>query len=155
VKRIDDSSKVMGIKKRIFLFLAISLFFVLIDQALKYLVVRFWPNYIIENPNIAFGLYFPYPEILMVLAVLLFFSFSISEIKKNRESNLIILIAFASVFGGGVSNLTDRVTRGAVQDYFRLPFSTFNLADILIFLGLIYLLYSYFFIKQKRGRRPL
>lgn len=57
-------------------------------------------------------------------------------------------VALGLIFGGGLSNLLDRYSRGYVIDYFsfpRVPWAwfrrlVFNLADICIFLGILLLL---------------
>lgn len=67
-----------------------------------------------------------------ILAVLIFFSYK--EISKNRKKFAI----WQFVIAGGVSNVIDRIFRGYVVDFIQLKFfGVFNLADLMIVLGVI------------------
>lgn len=50
-------------------------------------------------------------------------------------------LAWAAVFIGGVTNTIDRLAHGCVTDYLHPPFfPSFNLADIMVFLGVVTLI---------------
>ncbi|MFZ1626935.1 MAG: signal peptidase II, partial [Candidatus Moraniibacteriota bacterium] len=50
-------------------------------------------------------------------------------------------LAWASILFGGFINALDRLLHGCVQDYLHFAFfPSFNLADIMLFLGVVFLL---------------
>ncbi|BBF44969.1 lipoprotein signal peptidase [Lachnospiraceae bacterium KM106-2] len=63
--------------------------------------------------------------------------------KKNSK---LLLIGLSLIIGGAVSNLTDRMEKGYVVDYFsfnhgkKLKNIVFNLADMCVFLGALFVL---------------
>jgi signal peptidase II len=77
---------------------------------------------------------------LLVLLVLLY------RILTKPNLNLLLLIAFALVIGGGIGNLIDRIAHGSVTDFFqiRLGFfrtGIFNIADVAVTTGVFMLLF--------------
>lgn len=115
--------------KKIFLFS--GLVFVL-DQLSKKLVFFYWPELLFCNSQMALGL--PKTAWLFWPSYLFFFCFLSWLIFKNRSS-----LALFFVLGGAVSNLFDRFFLGCVADWLAFfNFPIFNLADVAIFLGLIW-----------------
>ena len=60
--------------------------------------------------------------------------------KEEKRSDQLLLCSLALILGGGLSNLTDRIRRGYVVDYFSLPIKPIrhvimNIGDLGIFLG--------------------
>jgi signal peptidase II len=77
---------------------------------------------------------------LLVLLLLLY------RILTKPNLNLLLLIAFALVIGGGIGNLIDRIAHGSVTDFFqiRLGFfrtGIFNIADVAVTTGVFMLLF--------------
>ena len=77
---------------------------------------------------------------LLILLVLLY------RILTKPYLNLLLLIAFALVIGGGIGNLIDRIAHGSVTDFFqiRLGFfrtGIFNIADVAVTTGVLILLF--------------
>lgn len=125
-------------KKNYFLhFFILTTIFVLADQFIKFAVNLIWPEIIIANNKILFDLKFNGSEILMLVALILFFIFTISEFKSNTGKNQKSVVALSLIFSGGLSNLIDRLLRGGVIDYLNLYFWRINLADIYILAGII------------------
>ncbi|MEO1941680.1 MAG: signal peptidase II [Campylobacterales bacterium] len=66
-------------------------------------------------------------------------------------------ILFGLIFGGGLSNILDRFTRGGVVDYLYwhcgFQFPVFNLADVLIDLGVGFLLLHLWLSHRKVQQR--
>lgn len=65
------------------------------------------------------------------------------------QSVLAVRLAWFVIFMGGGVNALDRGFHGCVKDYLSLPyFPSFNFADMMLFLGVIYLLWMIL------GRKP-
>lgn len=68
----------------------------------------------------------------------------------REKGNPLRKVGCAFVLGGGLSNLYDRLKKGHVVDYIRLPFlklkklagMVFNLSDVFILLGSIFILFG-------------
>lgn len=106
------------------------------------------------NPGISFGIDIPTP----LLVLLISFSFIAASFiiwkEMLRDSSLSFLaISGAALFlGGALSNITDRLIRGCVPDFFHLSwFPAFNMADIGINLGAFLLLVSTMYKKNVRN----
>ncbi len=104
---------------------------IIVDQVVKW----WWLHHksAVLNPGIAFGFWGSnYWVILIVLALWI--------IWHQKQSHW----GWWLIFGGGVSNLIDRLTLGAVVDMIKLPFwpTTFNLADAAIVAGSVWLVVS-------------
>ena len=102
----------------------------------------------VKNPGVAFG-WFPdwkLPPILMALAMIIIITY---YSLKLPEEERITRWALALLVGGAVGNLYDRVTYGFVVDFFLFHFGSFdfpvfNIADIIIDLG-VFMLFIYIF----------
>jgi len=104
----------------------IALLVVIIDQAVKFLLVQNSFPGLVLNRGIAFGFF---PSDLWTIINLFIIILSLILINKSFAKSLII--------GGGMSNIIDRITRGYVVDYINLPIiPTFNLADWAITIGI-------------------
>ncbi|MDR1928678.1 MAG: signal peptidase II [Endomicrobium sp.] len=85
---------------------------------------------------------------IILLSALLFVYKNWAKIRKNHR------YAFCFIISGGISNLLDRIFRGAVIDFFdfgvyllRCP--CFNIADLCIFIAIIFIFFDVFFKKRK------
>lgn len=99
----------------------------------------------VENPGAAFGflanktVFFVILTIIIV-AVLLYLAITM----KNKHS--LSYYALALVVGGAVGNFWDRVSKGTVTDMFDFRiWPVFNLADMALVVGLIYIAYRLIF----------
>jgi len=125
----------------------IFLFLILGDQLVKYFI-RFKGGFYICNPNLAWGIsiqpYFFWILWSSIILGLLFFL----QTSKNKLVPILIL-------SGAISNLVDRLIYGCIIDFIDLNFlftnfkgwPLFNLADLLIVLGLIIIIFK----KNKNG----
>lgn len=76
---------------------------------------------------------------MIILAGLLIILFRMFQTKNTEVASIISLIIL-----GALSNLQDRVSLGFVIDYFHLyPISYFNLADLMIGIGIILLIFKF------------
>lgn len=110
----------------------------LLDRVLK---IYFWQhtNFAYLNQNISFSLpigqYFLWP-ILFLLLIFVYFQCWQAYKKKSKH-----FFAWGLIFIGAVSNILDRLNYGGVIDFISVPyFTVFNLSDVFIFFGVVYLL---------------
>lgn len=87
--------------------------------------------------------------IIITLILILIMIFILS--KNYPQKNYWQTFSFLLIIGGGASNLYDRMVLGYVIDFIKislLPFSTFNLADVMIVGGIIGFIVNYFFLNK-------
>ena len=69
-----------------------------------------------------------------------------------KQKEFVFYAPFALIIGGGISNLADRVFKGCVVDFVRIPLwpTTFNLADLAITVGVLLIIFSVYrdFLKK-------
>lgn len=123
---------------------------------------RFTKVYILKNPSPNFGggffdlhlnteLAFSlpitylilYPVIIIILLFLIYFWYG--DFKKRS----VLIWPWALVIIGAISNLMDRIQYGGVIDFINVPyFTVFNLSDIYISIGVVWLLWYQWFYKK-------
>ncbi|MBR4830352.1 MAG: signal peptidase II [Bacilli bacterium] len=141
-------------KKKITILSIISFLIIVIDRVVKIIVNRYIPLnksisviknvfYLtnVHNEGAAFSIMTGLRYILIFLSVA-FLMFIIYYMYKKKKYN----IEFALIIGGLLGNLIDRVIFGYVIDYigviiFKYYFPIFNIADSLIVIGAIILLF--------------
>ena len=144
--------------------LVYATFFFIIDRITKLMIVnnshlmpitiidKFFSITYVKNPGVAFG-WFPdwrLPPILMALAMILIITY---YSLKLPEEERITRWALALLVGGAIGNLYDRVVYGFVVDFFLFHFGSFdfpvfNIADIIIDLGVFMLFVDIFFLSD-------
>ncbi|NTV92220.1 MAG: signal peptidase II [Chlorobiaceae bacterium] len=100
-----------------------------------------------ENNGIAFGMEFA-PKAIMILLIGTISLLIVLYVLKSENRTTRFLLPFALVFGGGVGNLIDRITRGKVIDFIHFDlydgivmgtwvslWPIFNIADSAITIG--------------------
>ena len=136
-----------------------AIFFIVCDRFLKCLAVNdflsnkkiigdFFQLNFASNYNIAFSLplagWWLNVLIVLIIVVLVYNLLRLPLKRKHDQANFLLIIIF-----GAVSNLFDRIKYGYVIDYFDLKYWTvFNLADVMIVGGTIFLGWTIF--KEKR-----
>lgn len=89
------------------------------------------------NPSLAFSI--PLPLYLILFLNILIGAFLFGWYLKTKGGEKIALLA---IIFGGLSNLIDRLTHGGVIDYIMVGWwPVFNIADTLIIVGILWLLY--------------
>lgn len=114
------------------------------------IIENFFTITFVKNPGVAFG-WFPdwrLPPILMALTMIIIITY---YSLKLPEEERITRWALALLVGGAVGNLYDRVTYGFVIDFFLFHFGSFdfpvfNIADVIIDLGVFMLFIDIFFL---------
>ena len=138
-------------------FLSFSIFIVLLDQFTKYLM--FYNNKLfinkdfvlfkldfVKNYGAAFNI-FSGSRIFLSLISIFFSILLIYLILRKNTLNQFDLFAYSFILGGTIGNGIDRILKGFVIDFINLNiinFPVFNIADISINVGFIFLLYRIF-----------
>ena len=142
-------------------FLSLSIFIVLIDQFTKLLMFYNTKLFInkdfllfkldlVKNYGAAFNL-FSGSRVFLSLISIFFSVLLIYLIFRKNTLNRFDLYSYSFILGGTIGNGIDRVYKGFVVDFINLNiinFPLFNIADISINIGFIFLLYNIF--KNKR-----
>ena len=142
-------------------FLSLSIFIVLIDQFTKYLMFYNKKLFInkdfllfkldfVKNNGAAFNI-FSGSRIFLSFISIIFSILIIYLILNKNNLNTHDLYFYSFILGGTIGNGIDRIFKGFVVDFINLNiinFPVFNIADISINVGFIFLLYSIF--KNKR-----
>ncbi len=136
-------------KKRFFFLLIFLLF---CDQYIKYGFVYFNWGYdgpvisltLAYNYGVAFSMlsflqeYLKYVQLCILFAGLIYLYF-------NKDVFTRYSLAICILLAGGLSNILDRFTYGAVVDYvywhYKFDFAIFNLADVLIDFAIVLIIY--------------
>ena len=136
-------------------FIFLSIFIFIIDQFTKYLIFQNYNLFInknlilfkldfVKNYGAAFNIFSGSRLFLSIISI----TFSIILlylILRKKTSNLYYLYAYSFILGGTIGNGLDRILKGFVIDFINLNiinFPVFNIADISINIGFIFLLYS-------------
>ena len=99
----------------------------------------------VENEGIAFGINKQnFVNIILSVAILIFIVNYIINQKANL--NIKILVFLDLILAGGISNLLDRIFKGAVFDFIKVgDFPVFNIADCCIVIGWILFVINFVF----------
>lgn len=131
-----------------------------------FVVDRFTKVYILKNPSpdfgggffglhintdIAFSLpmtyFILYPIIILILIALVFI-----WNKAVRQKSTLVW-PWGLVIFGAISNFLDRIRYGGVIDFINVPyFTVFNISDIYISLGVVWILWYYWFYKNNADK---
>jgi len=126
---------------------------------LFFLVDRFTKVYILKNPSPEFGGGFfslhineqiafslpltyliLYPLVILILILLIFFWY------KDLKKKSILIWPWSLIIIGAISNFLDRIQYGGVIDFITVPyFTVFNISDIYISLGVIWIMWHHWF----------
>ncbi len=138
-------------------FLSLSILIVLIDQFTKYLMfynkkllinkdfLLFKLDFV-KNYGAAFNI-FSGSRVFLSLISILFSIILIYLIFRKNTLNSFDLYSYSFILGGTIGNGIDRIYKGFVVDFINLNiinFPVFNIADISINIGFIFLLYNIF-----------
>ena len=142
-------------------FLSLSIFIVLIDQFTKYLMFYNKKLFInkdfllfkldfVKNYGAAFNI-FSGSRIFLSFISIIFSVLLVYLITRKNSLNSFDLYSYSFIRGGTIGNGIDRILNGFVIDFINLnfiKFPVFNVADISINIGFVFLFYSLF--KNKR-----
>lgn len=150
--------------KKLFISVTLLVCLILIDQYIKFLFVDGFEHrgeclsfILVYNYGVAFSMFaflaenLKYIQIAIMVGAVLYLAF-------NRDLFEIYYIPAVLVLAGGISNIYDRFIHGGVVDYIYwhcgFEFAVFNLADILINLGVgIILLINYLEYRKTKKQK--
>lgn len=158
--------------KRNTFILVVIIFNIIIDQVSKFwvrahvakgsvssIIGDFFTLHNVENSGAFLGMGSNLNETLRVIFLLilpiLVLAYVLYYIIKNKNMNLLTLLGFCCIIGGGIANLYDRIVYGSVTDFFHIDlggvFKTgiFNVADMSVMFGLAVLLFTNFKKEEK------
>ena len=138
-------------------FLSLSFFIVLIDQITKYLMFYNYQIFVnkdfllfkldfVKNYGAAFNILSGNRIFLSIISIIFTIILLYLILRKNT-SYTIDLYSYSLILGGTIGNGIDRILKGFVIDFINLNiinFPVFNIADISINIGFIFLLYNIF-----------
>ena len=138
-------------------YLSLSIFIILIDQFTKYLMLNNYKIFInkdfllfrldfVKNYGAAFNI-FSGSRIFLSFISIIFSILLIYLILRKNTINSFDLYSYSFILGGTIGNGMDRILKGFVIDFINLNiinFPVFNIADLSINIGFIFLLYSIF-----------
>ncbi len=113
---------------------------------------RFFEIEILRNTGAAFSILKNGNLFLGVFAIIVFVMLSYYVMNNGRELKLIDVHALSFLSAGILSNALERFLDGYVTDYFKLVFinfPVFNLADVFINIGVVFLVISLLFCDKK------
>ena len=142
-------------------FLTLSIFIILIDQFSKYFIFYNYKKVIninfllfrldfVKNYGAAFNIFSGNRIFLSCISIIFTILLTYLILRRNNL-NLLDLLSYSFILGGTVGNGIDRIFKGFVIDFINLNFinfPVFNIADISINIGLVFIIYSFF--KNKR-----
>jgi len=138
-------------------FLSCSIFIIILDQFTKYLIFYNYKTVInkdfllfkldfVKNYGAAFNI-LSGSRIFLSFISIIFSILLIYLILRKNTSNSFDLYSYSFILGGTIGNGIDRIFKGFVIDFINLNiinFPVFNIADISINIGFIFLLFSIF-----------
>jgi signal peptidase II len=149
----------MKITKKTILFIILIVFFVVADRFLKVLCLNGYFDRpvpvlgdifsldFVKNYYISFSIPFSGPILTifigLIILILLFYWFKLYVANIGNKTVDINLSPLTLLIIGAILNFTDRISYGFVVDYFSLKyFTVFNLADVMICAGVLWLIFS-------------
>ena len=147
------------------LYLILSILFVIADQVVKMWIVNnfslhegmeFMKGIVsilyVRNTGAAWGMFegkmfFFYLITAVAVGTLVYLMF------KEKGKSKLLLTAYSLILAGAVGNFIDRIRLGYVVDMFKfefIDFPIFNVADICLTIGVIFLFYYVIFKEQSK-----
>ena len=147
------------------LYLILSILFVIADQVVKMWTVNHFSLHegmefmkgivsilYVRNTGAAWGMFegkmfFFYLITAVAVGTLLYLMF------KEKGKSKLLLTAYSLILAGAVGNFIDRIRLGYVVDMFKfefIDFPIFNVADICLTIGVIFLFYYVIFKEQSK-----
>ena len=138
-------------------FIIVSFFIIIIDQFTKYLMYRNYQAFVnidfiffkldfVKNYGAAFNIFSGSRIFLSIISIIISIIL-LCLIVRKYTTDINELYSYSFILGGTIGNGIDRIYRGFVIDFINLNFinfPVFNIADISINIGFIFIIYSLF-----------
>ncbi len=157
VRKFVNERNIFMKKDTIHLYLFFATALMLLDRLTKYLVMYMLPHYkineicsidLVFNRGISFGL-FHSDNVMIFTAVNMLIGFVVTMLLFHAFYRVLAgqsIRAEVCIFVGALSNIIDRYVYGGVIDFIALSyrnwhFAVFNVADMFIFCGVVWMLF--------------
>lgn len=111
----------------------------------------------VENRGAAFSILWGKTSFFIVISIIVIALLGYFLIRYRAGETLLMRLAIASIIGGALGNLIDRIFRGYVVDMINplfVRFAVFNVADIFVTCGTILLVFLLVFLPLlRRGKK--
>ena len=138
-------------------FISFSIFIIILDQFTKYLMFYNYEKFLnkdfllfrlnfVKNYGAAFNIFSGNRIFLSCISIIFSILLTYLILRKN-SLNSIDLYSYSFILGGTIGNGIDRILNGYVIDFINLNninFPVFNIADMSINIGFIFLLFNIF-----------
>jgi signal peptidase II len=109
----------------------------------------------VRNYGISFGMFSNLAGSKIIFSLIQIAIIIVLLILLYKNNSQYLMIAFSLIIGGALGNLIDRLIYGAVADFldfhlFNYHWPAFNLADSLVFVGVVMLLFKDNLIKEAK-----
>lgn len=107
----------------------------------------------VKNRGIAFGMFQGKLDIIGIATIIAIVAIACYLYKERNKLSIVEKMGFIYILAGAIGNMIDRVFRGFVIDMvdFRGIWAyVFNLADVWINIGVIFILIDQLFLKKRR-----
>lgn len=142
---IKNKTAIVFVTGLFFVFDQLLKFFARTNQEFAWYIINPWLGWeYLANRGVALSLPIPNTFLLVItpiLLVLLAWYYTTRPEKTNR-----LRLGAALIYAGAISNYIDRFLFEITIDYLRIYTSVFNIADVIIVVGVVCLL----FVKEKR-----
>lgn len=148
------------------IYIVLILILVGADQLLKYLIDSymlegetlpiindFFHLTYVKNRGIAFGMFQGKLDIISIATIIAIVAIAYYLYKERNKLSMIEKMGFIYILAGAIGNMIDRAFRGFVVDMvdFRGVWSyVFNLADVWINIGVVFVLLDQLILRKKR-----
>lgn len=152
-------------KQKLVLIYSIVVVFVFFDRFLKWYFLKYPDSFIypdffswtrfhfVKNEGIAFSIYL-YSPILIILTCVALYCIIIYLYRSLQQKKIAQIFALSLIFFGAFSNFYDRLAYGYVIDYIDVSyFSVFNIADSMIFSGIVIMILIEYCILRKATKK--
>lgn len=134
-------------------------FFLFFDQLLKFFArtniikTRIFANFFgweyFENTGIAFSLPFSIPILIIITPIIILYL--LYYLNKKTKKDLAASWGVALIITGALSNFIDRLLFGFTVDYLKIFTAVINIADVMISVGIMLLVYNEIKNKEQKA----